>query len=222
MFRDRVHTSPTLLDPWPDIALELGIDFGLTPAAVIGQKLPDGRWWILDEVVTDNCGVQRFAELLGRYIASTYPSHIVGAAYGDPAGGTRGHDERTAFEIINEYSKFRVRAAPSNDPTMRKEVVIGALNRMVDGNPGILISPKAKMIRKGFTGGYHYKPIRSGNGTQFHDVPNKNDYSHPHDALQYLLLGGGEHNVIMNRVRRRDPNARSTFAKDIDYNLFGD
>ncbi len=32
-----------------------------------------------------------------------------------------------------------------------------ALNRMVDGRPGLLISPKCKVTRKGMAGGYHYK-----------------------------------------------------------------
>lgn len=220
MYRDSVHTSPEVLVPLPDIALELGLDFGLTPSAVIGQKLPDGRWWVLDEFVTDNCGIQRFAEMLGKYLLTNYPSHIVGAAHGDPAGMARGHDERTAFEIMNEYSGFRARPAPTNDLTMRLEVVTGALNRLVDGRPGLFVSPKAKIIRKGFTGGYHYKSIRSGNSTQFHDTPNKNQFSHPHDALQAMLLGGGEHNVILNKVRRRDSSGQSHFAKDIDYPIF--
>lgn len=221
MYRDSAHTSPAVLEPWPEIALSLGVDFGLTPSACIGQKLPDGRWWILDEFVTDNCGIQRFAELLSKYLRSAYPSHIVGSAHGDPAGMARGHDERTAFEIMNSHSSFQTKPAPTNDLTMRLEVVTGALNRMVDGNPGLLVSPRAKTIRKGFTGGYHYKPIRSGNNTQYHDQPNKNQYSHPMDALQAMLLGGGEHDVILNRVRKRERAREGVrLAKDLDYDIF--
>ena len=32
----------------------------------------------------------------------------------------------------------------------------------------------------------HYRDER------YHDEPNKNAYSHPHDALQYAMCGGGE------------------------------
>lgn len=223
MYRDRIHCATEIIEPVPDIALTVGGDFGLTPAGIFGQKLSDGRWLILDEYVTDNCGVQRFAENISKYTASTYPDHIVAAGWGDPAGNQRAFsDERTALEIMREYTNWTWKPAPTNDPIMRLEVVIGALNRLVDGSPGIIISPKCKTLRKGFTGGYHYAPIRSGNGTMFHDAPKKNQYSHPHDGLQYLLLGGGEHDVVMNRVRRRGAAHQGRIAKDVDYDVFGD
>ena len=53
-------------------------------------------------------------------------------------------------------------------------------------------------------------------------MPAKNAHSHPHDALQYLQLGGGEADVVMNRVKRRDPNQRARIARDVDYPMFGD
>ncbi len=49
--------------------------------------------------------------------------------------------------------------------------------------------------------------MRSGDGTQTHETPNKNEYSHPHDALQYLLLGSGELATVLNKNNRgRAPN----------------
>lgn len=228
MFRDRIHVSPEILAPVPKFNLLLGVDFGLTPAAVIGQKLPDGRWFIIDEFVATDCGVQRFAESLKAYCIRHFPDHYIDTGWGDPAGNQRGHDERTAFDIMNTYCNFRKlpektwRPAPTNDLTMRKEVVIGTLSRLIDGNPGILISPTCKTIRKGFNGGYHYKYVKTGNGTQVHETPAKNEYSHPHDALQALLLGGGEHYVVMGKERREQVGKKEvTVARDVDYNLFG-
>lgn len=218
MYRDRIHCSPTPLVPIPGIALEIGVDFGLTPAAAIGQKLPDGRWLVIDEVTTDNCGVTRFGEQLAKYMNSFYPDHLVAHGWGDPAGNTRDGDERTCFELLNNVVGWTTKPAPSNDLVMRLEVVIGTLNRMVDGNPGVLISPKCVKLRKGFTGGYHYKPIRTGNGVQFHDKPAKNAFSHVHDGFQYLLLGGGEHDVVLNRVRRRSAPGAVRMARDADWN----
>jgi hypothetical protein len=223
MYKDRIHASPTVLEPIPDLALSIGLDFGLTPSAVIGQKLVDGRWFIIDEYVTDNCGVQRFAELISSHIKNKYPDHMVGVVYGDPAGNQRAFsDERTAFEIMREYTGWKCRPAPTNEIVARLEVVIGCLNRMVDGNPGILISPTCKVLRKGFSGGYHYRPIKTGNAQQFHDSPFKNQFSHPHDALQALLLGGGEYNVIMNKIQKNNSSRRSQMARDIDYPIFDD
>lgn len=230
MYRDHFHTSKTPIVANPAFPLELGADFGLTPACIIGQRYPDGRWVIIDELITDDCGVKRFAELLRKYLASKYPEMQVGAAWGDPAGNTRGQEEeKTALEIMRAHTEFPWKAAPSNDLLMRREVVIGALNRVVDANPGMLVSPKCKILRKAMTGGYHYRSFRTGNGTQWHEVPHKNQFSHPADALQYLLLGGGEHSVILNketRNRRRqssDGNRdNGRVARDLDYSVFGD
>lgn len=220
MFRDSVHVSPLPIQPIEGFPLLLGADFGLTPAAVIGQKLPDGRWLIIDEVVSDDCGNVRFSEKLTKYMAQYYPTFEIDTGWGDPAGlGRAQSDERTAIEIMNTHTPWTWRAAPSNDPLMRREVVIGALNRMVDGNPGILVSPKAKFIRKGFSGGYHFKFVRSGNGAQIHEAPAKNEFSHPHDALQYLLLGGGEHTIVLKGLGKKKGRA-SGMAKGLNYDVF--
>jgi hypothetical protein len=103
---------------------------------------------------------------------------------------------------------------------MRLEVVRSALNRLIDGNPGLLVSPACPTLRKGFAGGYQYRLIKSSNGAQTHETPNKNTFSHPHDALQYLLLGGGEFSVVLNR-QRRDARAKGPrIAKGIDFNPY--
>lgn len=235
MYRDSVHASPTILTPMPGLPILIGADFGLTPAAIFGQKLADGRWNIIDELITDNCGVIRFSELINRYATANFPDHAVILpddfinskihpieGFGDPAGNQRSaSDERTALDIMKEYTLWPWKPAPTNDFTMRREVVVATLNRMVDGRPGILISPKCKTLRKGFSSGYHYRFLRSGagSGIQVHETPAKNEYSHPHDALQYLLLGGGEHNSVLHKERKRNRNTPRQ-AKDIDYDLF--
>lgn len=224
MFRHSIHVSKDLLEPNPNIALTLGADFGLTPACIIGQKLVDGRWLIIDELTTEDCGIIRFAETLSKYLKSHYPDHLIESAWGDPAGGQRsGNDERTALQIMSEYTGFNWKPAPvpDNDLTIRLEAVKAALNRMVDGLPGITFSPKCKMLIKGSTSGYHYKSIRTGNGTQYHDTPAKNSFSHSADGLQYLLLGGGEGNVVLNKSKR-DKSRGPRMALGMDYDLFGD
>lgn len=221
-YRDRIHCATEAIQPVDAFALEIGADFGLTPSAAIGQKLVDGRWLVIDEMTTDNCGVQRFAEQLAKYMATYYPDFVVAHGWGDPAGNKRAEtDERTALEIMKEYTGWKWKPAPSNEPMMRIEAVKGALNRLIDGQPGFLLSPKCKTLRKGFTSGYHYRAVKTGSGQQFHDEPAKNMYSHPHDALQYLLLGGGEHDVVLNRVKRKKagPGGRSRMAQGVDYDV---
>ena len=89
------------------------------------------------------------------------------------------------------------------EPTIRREAVAGALNRMVDGQPGFLLSPACNILRKGFAGGYHYKRVRVAGDERHHDRPDKNSYSHPHDALQYLLSGAGEGRRLLGKADRR-------------------
>lgn len=207
-YRDTLHCAENPLIATPHLGLLLGVDFGLTPAAVIAQKTIDGRWMIIDELVTDNTGVKRFAELLVSYVRTNYPDHQVLSGWGDPAGNQRATtDEETALEVMKNVTDWKWLPAPGdNTLTERLEAVRGCLNRLVDGKPGILLSPKCQMLRKGFANGYHYKLAKSGNGAVVHETPNKNEYSHPHDALQYLLLGGGEFDLVLNRLPDRRKN----------------
>lgn len=225
-FRDRIHVAPESFQPNPVSPILIGADFGLTPAAALGQRLPDGRWIIFDEFVTDNCGITVFAELLSAYIGEHYPDFEVpdtNGCFGDPSGTTRSQlDERTAIDIMTAVTPWKWKPAPGdNTLTMRLEAVIVSLNRLVDGTPGLMISPKCTRLRKAMNGGYHYRAVKTSNGASFQDQPNKNQFSHIAEALQYLLLGGGEHKVVLRRARARKPSAGPTIAQGLDYDVFG-
>lgn len=218
-FRDGMHVPEKDVEPVEGLPLLLGADFGLTPAAIIGQKLPNGRWLIIDELITDDCGVTRFAELLTKFIGERYPGFAIGGCWCDPAGSKRSEiDERTAQEIMNLNTPWRWRLAPDNGLGARIEAVRGTLNRLVDGEPGLACSRRAKVLRKGFSSGYHYKLVQSGDGTQTHSEPNKNKYSHPHDALQYLLMGGGEFNVVLGRKAQQKRRETARQCTGVDHN----
>lgn len=215
-FRDRTHVPEEEIQPVEGIPLMIGADFGLTPAAIIGQKLPNGRWLIVDELITEDCGVTRFAEMLKKYMAERYPDFTIDGCFCDPAGGRRSElDEETAKALMERLTRWRWRLAPTNVLGDRIEAVKGAFNRLVDGDPGLSISKRAKVLRKGCSSGYHFKKLNTGDGTQVQDIPNKNKYSHPHDALQYLMLGGGEHNVMMGVTKKKVK--QQTMAEGADY-----
>ena len=84
---------------------------------------------------------------------------------------------------------FETEPAPTNDPTKRIDCVNSYLIKMVDGEPGYLVSRKCPMIRKGKIGGYQYKRVQMSGEARFKDKPDKNKYSHPADAEQYMALG---------------------------------
>ncbi|MBT4687945.1 MAG: hypothetical protein HOM62_23540 [Rhodospirillaceae bacterium] len=156
-------------------------------------------------VAVASCALRmRFSELLAGRLAEKFPDNRLVNIWGDPAGSQRAQtDERICLEIVTEYAGIKARPAPSNDVTMRREAVGQALSRMIDGRPGFLVSPSCTMLRKGFVGGFHYKRVKVTGDERYHDKPSKNKYSHPHDALQYLLLGGGEGNVVLRKQERR-------------------
>jgi hypothetical protein len=113
---------------------------------------------------------------------------------GDPAGDNRSTNdkqERSTFQIIRSLG-INASAASSNDPVKRNAAVVAPLTRLIEGEPGIIIHPRCKILRKAMSGGYSYKKLRVSGTDRYQDKPDKNKYSHPADALQYLLLGGGE------------------------------
>lgn len=214
MFRDRTHVSPEVIQAAGGYSLLIGADFGLTPCAIIGQRLPGGLWYIVDEFITEDIGIKKFSEELTSFMATNYPNFDVSVAVGDPSGDFRSpNSDETCIDILNNHTPWKWTAAPTNDLTMRLEVVKNTLNRMVDGNPAFLLSPRCKVLRKGFNGSYNYKIVKGGDGTRTHNQPDKNKYSHPHDALQYLLLGGGESGVVLNKRNTEDPTRRFANSK---------
>ena len=99
---------------------------------------------------------------------------------------------------------LNARPAPSNDVALRLESVTAVLNRMTDGESGMLIDPKCTNLIKGFDGGYHYKRLQVS-GERYDDRPNKNRFSHVHDAFQYLLLGAGEGRALTIGEKQSKP-----------------
>jgi hypothetical protein len=202
-FSDARHASCAELEPVDGLPLYVGLDFGLTPAAVIGQRLASGRWLFLDELVSSDMGMVRFAGLLGELLQSRY-GHLQAEIWGDPAGMARAQtDERTPFDILRA-SGLCARPAPSNDPLLRREAVAAALSRDIDGLPGLTLSPRCVTLRKGMAGAWHYRRLQVTGEARFVDTPDKNRFSHVCEAAQYLLLGAGEGRRLL---RPEEPDA---------------
>ena len=188
MFRKDVHVAKGDVAIMKETPIHIGIDFGLTPAAVFAQRVR-GRWLVIDELVAEDMGILRFADLMKQKMAEYLPRNWI--IFGDPAGDHRAQtDESTPFQILRGKN-ITARPAPSNDVALRIESVNATLQRMIDGDSGILIDQKCINLIRGFDGGYHYRRMQVS-GERYDEKPNKNRFSHIHDALQYLLLGAGE------------------------------
>ena len=51
----------------------------------------------------------------------------------------------------------------------------------------------------GMGGQYAYPKLQVSGGARYADLPMKNRYSHVCDALQYMVLGGGEGRMLIQR-----------------------
>jgi hypothetical protein len=202
-FKEELHITKNKIDLIPGQPIWIGVDFGLTPAAVFGQRTTTGKWNIINELVCFEMGVIRFSELLRGEIAKLYKGYEV-MIYGDPAGDFRSQtDERTPFQIMRNCG-LKAIPAPSNDVALRIEAVDSTLSRLVDGSPGFNMSTDCINLKKGFNGGYHYRRLQVS-GDRYDEKPLKNRYSHVHDALQYLMMGAGEGRTMMSGKIQTQP-----------------
>jgi hypothetical protein len=205
------------------VPLYIGIDFGLTPAAVFGQKVR-GRWLIQSEIVAIDMGIVRFAELIRQEISTRFNELDVNI-FGDPAGDFRAQtDESTPFQILRGAG-LRASPAPSNSIDLRLESVASQLTKMADGKPAFMIDRRCPSLIKGFQGGYSYRRMQVS-GERYSDKPEKNMYSHIHDALQYLMLGAGEGRQLIagqkplssfNAKKEYDIFKRKPLAKKLNF-----
>lgn len=189
IYRDQVHFSPKPLGYFRGLPLIAGWDFGLTPACIIGQVDPKGQLRVLREYICVRGGIRQFVtEIVQPALKATFPGARV-ISYADPAGKQASQvDETSCFEELERLG-FPVEPANSNDFLKRRTAVINWLTRMIDGKPAFLLDPACQTLKKGFIGGYHFRRVQAAGDARFRDRPNKNKFSHPHDALQYLCQG---------------------------------
>lgn len=182
-FRPDYHMATSTLRPIVNGVrpLVVGMDLGLTPAAVIGQQDPRGRALVFDEAVSFDMGVQRFMRtVLKPLLYEKYAGAPV-LIVTDPAGVQRAQtDERSAVDIIKAEG-FRVIPAKTNNISARINAVDEFLMRQVDGDSGFLMDPGCTQLKSAMMGGYRYKMRQDG-------VIEKNKHSHVAEALQYLML----------------------------------
>lgn len=203
MFATEAHVAKEEVPIAANLPVYVGLDFGLTPAATIGQKVR-GRWLIQQEIVAIDMGIVRFAEVLRQELATRFSAASEVIIYGDPAGDFRAQtDESTPFHILRGAG-LRAFPAPSNSVDLRLEAVSSQLTKMVEGKPAFLIDRRCAQLIKGFEGGYQYKRMEVS-GERYSDKPDKNMFSHIHDALQYMMLGAGEGRALMNTQKPAMP-----------------
>lgn len=213
-YNDDVHTAKTEL-AWRGGALSLGMDFGRTPALVVGQLITGfNQWQIIDEITSTNTGAANFAKMAVQYLKKTYRGATF-RGYGDPAGEQKGQDaeDKTAFQYVQAHG-LPIVPAPTNVWTRRREAVANTLQALcMNAQPALIISPKCKLTRRGMAGGYACARVQVSGEARYQDLPIKNKYSHPCEALQYLMVGEGMDNAGLDGSTTEDPKTRSAAPK---------
>ena len=219
-FNDQVHVAKEVIHPSPNRTIYVGLDFGFHPAAIFAQRFPRGQWNIIDEIVAEDLSTPAFAgEIKAKIKELTTDSSQEVRIFGDPAGDQRTpgrEDKASSFKIMKNNGVI-ARPAPTNDPTVRIETVKQVIDRMIDGRPALLVSPKCVTLKKGFTSGYCRRRINAKGPPRYEERAAKNKYSHPHDALQYLFLGAGEGRTL---TIGKHTTQRTAKAKT-KWNVFG-
>lgn len=176
--------------PVPGLTIWRGWDFGLTPACIMFQVLPTGQVRIGYELCAERSGIDAFSDLVLRHCREVFRKGMRYEDIGDPAGDTPAQtDETSCFDILRGKD-IDIRGGEVA-LQVRIESVDLALRTLLDnGEPQLLLHPRCKVLRKGFAGGYQYKRllVKDSMGEMRHaDKPDKNRFSHIHDALNQTL-----------------------------------
>lgn len=205
-YAESTHVAQENLRPVPGVVY-VGLDFGLTPAAVFWQRQANKQWYGLEEIVIEDGDAKILAHEIKVRVAemrALCSGELVFVFRGDPSGDIRAQtDSNTAFSIMRANG---VPALPcsTNDPEIRRAALDRPLTRVVNGQPGLLLSPKMKHLRKALAGGFHYARIKLLNDdSRYRDAPVKDMYSHIAEAAEYGLMDAGEHEVVNPQHQER-------------------
>ena len=217
-FHKATHVIQSGIVPSPGMLLIIGQDFGRDPCSVITQLNYRGQLMVLDEVPADDIGLelhvkQNLRPALNdvRYVGM--PIVIVG----DPAGTAKNsHYEENSFDLLKRLG-FTCFPAPTNDIDSRIRAVegflIGGSATAVGMQANLLIDgPRCPKLVAALNGGYRYGRAKPEQGMpgEAKAKPNKNNYSHIADALQYAALGA--QSGTLGHIQRHIFKARASYA----------
>lgn len=196
-YNDMVYYAPNRTDKngkpmdveiYYGLPLLLGWDFGVqNSACMIAQLSTKGQLRFIQEILGESIGIRQFArDVVTPILRNSYPNMRL-ISTGDPAGNSRAStDESTCLSILNEEG-IPTQACYTNAPVARREAIRFFLNKMNNGEPGLLVGSKCPTLRKGFIGRYCFKRSASSvRGVDYSGEVLKDIHSHIHDAAQYI------------------------------------
>lgn len=189
--------------------ITIGIDAGLTPAAVVAQMDYRGRLLVVGECCVspgEAMGMERFVQTrLVPYLHNKFPMQGKMSVIADPAIMHRSQaNEVTPYDILVKY--FNVTLAFTDKLPARINAAESMFSGQVDGKPRLVLGPDTVMLQKALAHHYRYaKKKNTGSlSDEIKDLPEKNHpWSDLADAFMYLCMfaGGGNAAAYQAPVR---------------------
>jgi hypothetical protein len=187
-FSRQFHVSDKPLEWQKGHPVVRGWDFGLGAggmACVFAQLLPQSRLWLFKEITASDTDIEHFAPEVHRLAGEWFPGCVKWFDIVDPTGFNRSQINKlkSCTSVVNEKCFTHCEPGASSK-LVRRRAVSKFLQRNVKGQPRFLVdSAGCPVTTAGFEGGYHYSFAKDG---QLKDDPEKNEFSHPHDAVQMI------------------------------------
>jgi hypothetical protein len=207
VFRDSFKMNFHVVDeliPVNGMPLLIGQDFGRDPCSIICQPDHKGRLLVLGEAPAEDTGLEQHIQNVLRpmLLEERYLGKPV-AMIGDPSGVSKSSIyEETTFDVLKRLG-FSAYPAPTNDIDPRIRAVEAFLLAQRDGGAAILFDRgRCPRIIRAMAGGYRYGKMKDGRRKP---APEKNEFSHIADALQYACLAahGGMSEMVARHLMRR-------------------
>lgn len=186
-----VAKSEIMIQTMTASQLLIGVDAGLSPAAVIGQVDHTGRVLGYHALISEGMGALRFIrEKLKPVLANRFPGRRPVILI-DPAAFQRAQtDERSVADMYKQEGFHVIPAARTNALPARLGAVDALLGRLVDGKAGVLLCPvHCSPLIQALAGKYRYKVNTKGEASV--EPEKSHPWSDVADAFQYLCLNAG-------------------------------
>jgi hypothetical protein len=199
MYNDKIHYSDKPYEVKKGLPIIVGVDTGLTPAAAFMQLTTTGELVVFDEIVTEDTSIHEFAyDHLWPLIRNKYKGFRF-EFYVDPENKRGQTDKKTAKDIMIK-SGLPVSLGKTNNPAQRFESVVFFLRKV----SGFRLTPDVPVLRKGFISEFKFEKVSTTvQGTKWKEKPEKNIYSHIHEALQYGAMEFVEGKIFRKNVMKK-------------------
>lgn len=197
LWDDDAMMSQETLEPHRELPVIVGIDGGLTPAAVYTQIAPNLQARILAEVPLYRGRMRELADRMLEVEARRFQGCEFVTDCEPSLGAGEDTEEGSDRKKLETFLGRKVGLARTNNPEDRWQAVIDKM-LVKAGAPMLLIDPSCVILRRGFNGSYRFAQV---NGTTDRGNIKRDFTTHSHDALQAAALRWG---TDAARKRRTD------------------